>query len=288
LLNFITLKKLKQINNFVTPSDPVVAEGFSLYGTQGIKWNDTECKGSFQSPIDVKEPMSYAENLELNTDNIINSLTPQKGLTLNKGALVLEAGLGYVVTRDPILFHKTSKDVFLRFDCSRLLFRSPAEHSLYSSYADIEMQMECVLQTDSEELKEYRNRILSISYFFYGDDQLDQQVDTVSLLQGFNFDTLLNVNVGYFRKIVKSSKFVMYEGSLSRPPCTENILHILDHKIYKVPKLMFDNLKNTLSDKALLKFGNARPVQDLNKRPLIRNFEKAEKPKLTTKPEDFN
>ena len=100
-------------------------------------------------------------------------------------------------------------------------------------------------------------------------------------------DTFTNVNVDIFRKMMKSDKFVLYEGSRTQPPCTENYLHILDHRVYKVPKRVVDNIKETLFKQLRLNFGNARPIQKANGRPIVRNFENPEKPKLSSKPSDF-
>jgi carbonic anhydrase len=199
----------------------------------------------------------------------------------------LDASLGYVVTRDPILYHVNGTDVNLKFNCLRIVFHQPAEHSLYGVFPDIEMQVECELETNLDIIKEYKNRALIISYFFNGDARLDLEDNKVGLLQGFNMDSFAEVNVDIFRKMMKTNKFVLYEGSRTQPPCTENYLHIVDHRVYKVPKRVVDNIKDVLTNQLRLNFGNARPIQKSNGRPVIRNFANAEKPKLTSKPEDF-
>jgi carbonic anhydrase len=231
--------------------------------------------------------MTYAQNLELNVDNIVNTLAPGSPMKIDKGTIRLDAALGYVITRDPILYHVNGTDVNLKFNCLRIVFHAPAEHSLYGVFPDVEMQVECQLETELDIIKEYKNRALIISYFFNGNARLDLEDNKVALLQGFNMDSFANVNVDIFRKMMKTDKFVMYEGSRSQPPCTENYLHIVDHRVYKVPKRVVDNIKDTLVNQLRLNFGNSRPIQALNGRPIIRTFEKAEKPKLTSKPNDF-
>jgi len=86
--------------------------------------------------------------------------------------------------------------------------------------------------------------------------------------------------------MVKIDKFVMYEGSRTHPPCTENTLHILDHKVYKVPQRVINEIKETLRQVVKIN-GNARPIQPLNGRSLIRNFPNPEKIIFKLKPQEF-
>ena len=280
----------KNLKKIIIPesNSPNVLEAFKLYGQKGIIWDSpTTCLGKSQSPINIEEPMTYAENLELNVDNMITNLAPGTPMKIAQGTFRLDASLGYVVTRDPILYHEEGKDVYLKFNCLRIVFHSQAEHSLYGTFPDVEMQIECELETNLDSIAEYKNRGLIISYFFNGDERLDQEDNKVGLLQGFNLDSFTNVSVDIFRKMLKTDKFVLYEGSRSQPPCTENYLHIVDHRVYKVPKRVVLSIKDALNNYLKLNFGNARPIQKSNGRPIVRNFDKPEKPKLISRPLDF-
>jgi len=275
-------KKLSLSTDQISP----IAEAQALY-IRGAKWNDTDCSGKSQSPINIVEPMTYAENLELNVEKMINVLKPNRPVVGRKGTFRLEGIMGTVSTRDPIIYHVEQKDVDLNFQCSRLVFHSPSEHSLYGTFMDVEMQVECELLPQNSNWA-YKNRGLIISYLFKGERRLDQATDKVGLLKAFNFDTLDFVNHDVFQKMMATNKFIMYEGSKSTPPCTENYLHIVSHIVYNVPQTDVDKLQTQITNTFRLPTGNSRPVQPLNGRPIIRNFGKVEKPTFVDKPIVFN
>jgi len=274
------------LSSSTSQAPDLISAAQALY-IQGAKWNDTACSGKGQSPIDIAEPMTYAENLELNVEKIISTLKPGRPLSAKKGVFRMSGILGTVTTRDPIIYHLDKKDVELPFQCNRIVFHSPAEHSLYGSFMDIEMQIECELLPKSA-LADYKNRGLIISYMFKADPKLDQSDDKVGLLKAFNFDTLAFVNHNVFKKMITTNKFVMYEGSRSTTPCTENYLHIVSHIVYNVPETDVVKLKTQITNTFRLPFGNARPIQPTNGRPLIRNFPAAEKPTFVSKPMVFS
>jgi len=262
-------------------------KAFQLYGADAAKsWGDTTCHGKMQSPIKIQEPMTYAENLEIDFDKITTALLPGRPVEVKNGVFRLDANLGYVVTRDPILFHTENVDIPLKYNCYSLAFHSPAEHNLYGRRPDVEMQMECELEGEYHVSPNYRNRGLIISYFFEGTRTYEGEANKWGLLQGFNIDSFSNVNHDIFRKMVKIDKFVMYEGSRTHPPCTENNLHVIDHKVYKVPQRVINEIKETLRQVVKIN-GNARPIQPLNGRSLIRNFPKPEKINFKLKPQEF-
>jgi len=258
-----------------------------LYG-ENRNYKEKMChEGKLQSPIDIKEPMTYAENLELNVEKIINSLSTNRPLTLSKGLFRVDGIMGTVTTRDPILFHEKKLDIDLTFQCDKLEFHSPSEHKLYGKRMDVEMQLTCELLPSSHNSK-YRNKELIISFLFKGDNKLNMSIDPIGMLKGFNFEALDFVKHEFFQKMVKTDKFIMYEGSLSQPPCNENVLHIVSHYVYKIPQIEVERIRDQLSASFRLQHGNARPIQPLNDRPIIRNFAAAEKPKFVTKPMSFN
>jgi len=142
-------------------------KAFQLYGADAAKsWGDTTCNGKMQSPIKIQEPMTYAENLGIDFDKITTALLPGRPVEVKNGVFRLDANLGYVVTRDPILFHTKGDDIPLKYNCYSLAFHSPAEHNLYGRRPDVEMQMECELEGEYHVAPDYRNRGLIISYFF--------------------------------------------------------------------------------------------------------------------------
>jgi carbonic anhydrase len=262
-----------------------VAEAQLLY-LPGAQWNDTECSGKAQSPIDIVEPMTYAENLELNVEKMINNLQPKRALTAKKGTLRMDGIMGTVTTRDPIIYHNEKKDIDLNFQCSRIVFHSPSEHTLYGQSMDVEMQIECELLPKNS-VWDYKNRALIISYLYKGDRKLDLSDDKVGLLKGFNIETLDFINHDTFQKMLTTNKFVMYEGSRSSTPCTENVLHIVSHIVYNIPQTDVEKIQTQIMNTFRLPQGNIRPIQPLNGRPLIRNFANAEKPTFRNKPLSF-
>ena len=257
----------------------LVKEAQEIYSKE-TKW---KCYGTRQSPIDIVEPMTYAENLELNVDKMNNVLKVLKPLTARKGTFILDGIMGTVTTRDPILFHNKKKDIYLNFQCNRLVFHSPSEHFLYGKKLDVEMQIECSLLPNNSN-SDYKNKGLIISYLFKSDKRLDLSTDKVGLLKGFNFDTLDSIYHKTFQKMIKTNKFVMYEGSKSSPSCMDNYLHIVSHIVYNVPKSDVEKIQNQINNTFRLPFGNSRPIQALNGRPIIKNFGNVEMPTFIDQP----
>ena len=247
----------------------IVEEAEAIYGFEEKNW-PLSCKGKKQSPINIEEPMTYAENLELDVKDIVYNLITTKPMKIIKGQIRLDAIIGTVKTRDPIYYHKTGIDFELKYQCTRIVFHSPSEHLLYDKRPDLEMQIECWL--NGQNIYKYPNRSLVISYFF---DAHNDKTDFVNLLKGFKFHSIgNNIEVENFRNLIKTKKFVIYEGSKTLPPCEDQTLHILNHKIYLIGREYINNIQSIFKNKFKMEtFNGSRGKKNLENRPLVRNFE---------------
>ncbi|CAN8071562.1 unnamed protein product [Agarophyton chilense] len=77
----------------------------------------------------------------------------------------------------------------------------------------------------------------------------------------------VSVNTGSF--VQSGSSFISYGGSLTTPPCSEGVTWFVSDKRQTISSSDVNRYRNLVNGNL---YGNARPVQPLNGRPVLYGF----------------
>lgn len=234
-----------------------------------------DCGGESQSPVDIdtvladenaggKKPLSSRTNYP--------ALGPNAGFKVfnNGHAIKVAAPFGAIKLPDGEYFVK------------QLHFHFPSEHAIDGALAAGEMHIVhqrvgaegtdgvavvSVLLHDTELLEQVDVEVKELKFFGalgFGTN-LPQSMQTLDLAQ----DLVLDVGSTFEKQL--DGPFYHYSGSLTTPPCTENVHWYILERPAPVSKEMVNHFK-TLFPSPM----NNRPIQDLNDRKLFLNSVEAD------------
>jgi len=152
-------------------------------------------------------------------------------------------------------------DMPLIFNVDEFHFTSPAEHIIDGQRYDLEMQIVHTIQTDylPREPKLITKKLI-VSVLFQNRAGANNTFINSLSLNSLDFIPHLGLD-----KLMQTlnTQFIFYEGSLSRPPCTENVYRI----VYYFPQpISTDQLRYFTSYYQQ----NYRDVQDTGGRAVLR------------------
>ncbi|XP_073101790.1 alpha carbonic anhydrase 7 [Elaeis guineensis] len=133
-------------------------------------------------------------------------------------------------------------------------WHSPSEHKFFGERYPLELHMVHVSSDGSI-------AVIGIMYQFGSPDpflsELKKYLEYLIMMQKDE------VVVGYLSPppITKGASYYRYSGSLTTPPCTENVTWILLHEVRTVSEEQLRLLRTAVHDK-----DNARPIQPINGR----------------------
>ncbi|KAG0484966.1 hypothetical protein HPP92_009045 [Vanilla planifolia] len=230
--------------------------GFGYTGNGPSKWGNLSSEykscsiGNRQSPVNIMQD-DAAPNAKLHD---LDRLYVDANATLiNTGfnvALQFEKDGGFM-TQD-------GKNYKLK----RLIWHTPSEHTIDKQQFPVELQL--VHESDDGKLV-----VVAVLYDFGNPDSFIYQLkDALAQLakERCSVDDEAQVQVGRVRtKALKrhTRRFFKYVGSLTTPPCTENVTWYILGKVRKVARDQITLLKSPLNQEFQ---NNARPVQPPNGR----------------------
>ncbi|KAH0453156.1 hypothetical protein IEQ34_017480 [Dendrobium chrysotoxum] len=231
---------------------------FNYAGNGPSNWGNlaTEYKscssGTIQSPINILQ-----DNATLNT-----KLHDLSRLYVDANATLINNGFNVMLKFEKSggLLLQDGKNYSLK----ELHWHAPSEHSIDTQLYPLELQM--VHESEDED---GNVAIVAILYDFGNTDPfLYQLKDSVAQLakEHCSRDEEIQVPIGPIRtKSLKrhSRRFFKYVGSLTTPPCTENVTWYILGKVRKVSKDQVALIKSSLAPEYQ---NNARPIQSLNER----------------------
>lgn len=191
-------------------------------------------EGEQQSPIDIVSPLRTSlHEIELHWE--------MSGWTVHNTGNTIEAvsdDAGYAMIGDE------------RYDLISFHFHTPSEHAFEGLRTDMEAQF--VHQA-------HDGRLAIIAVMLRGGGRHDEFDTIIANAPALQYQINPIPEIDLTKMITDLGDTVRYQGSLTTPPCTENVLWAI----------LTDPL--TVSDTAILAFNlffdmNARPLQDLNRR----------------------
>jgi carbonic anhydrase len=217
--------------------------------TTGADWEGS-CDLGLQSPISIEESFSIKHYL-FNSYPAYTNLVAENCESYYK----IPVSKGKLYTKD-------QSGATLVSSLTKLEFHAPSEHQLKNLTYDLELELVHTVQSESS----FKTIILSLFFNSSLPDPgfFSQIISNDSLLDSipsFSLSSLIDSSFIY-------SKYYVYQGSLSTPPCSPQVLwYLVDHEFGISP----ENLK-VFTDKwaGNLTFaggnGNNRPIQALNDR----------------------
>ncbi|OWM73786.1 alpha carbonic anhydrase 7 [Punica granatum] len=218
--------------------------GPSRWGEIRPEWRT--CKnGSMQSPIDL---MSKSVEIISHLGDLRMSYRPSNATLKNRGHDIMlrwEGGAGSM--------HINGTEYVLQ-QCH---WHSPSEHSIDGKRFDVELHL--VHETPNGEAA-----VVGIMYK-YGprDTFLSSIMDHLGAIAETG-EAEKAIGVVHPKGIkILGRKYYRYIGSLTTPPCTENVKWIIFQKVMTVARKHVELLRDSVNDDAEL---NARPLQPVNGR----------------------
>ena len=228
---------------------------FSLdyYAQTGSTWPDVCQTGTIQSPINIITSNVEKDNSKFSFKSIdytkiqSTSITYQHEYSISTGEL--DNGLITVVING----------TEFKYKIVNIHFHLNSEHTIDGKLYNMEMHVVHYNNNANDK----NNLHMVIGYLFESGDNYEDNSFLNSI--GFNTgNTVTNVNV---QDIVKKEDVYYYKGSLTTPPCTEDVNWVVVKDIKKMSKSQFDKFKEyVIKLNANYKDGNNRNPLALNDR----------------------
>ena len=134
-------------------------------------------------------------------------------------------------------------------------FHTPGEHTINGKHFPMEAQL---IHKD----KSGRTLIIAV-LFEYGDDNSALHHDWMYLLYKKHTKHLLYKKINAMELLPDIKDYYQYDGSLTTPPCTENIQWLVMKQPAGATKEQIETLRNTIHSE------NNRPLQAINMRTIF-------------------
>ncbi|RID57095.1 hypothetical protein BRARA_F00499 [Brassica rapa] len=202
-------------------------------------------KGEIQSPIDL---MNERVKIVSHLGRLIRDYEASNATIKNRGhdiMLKFEAGAGSIKING------------FQYELQQLHWHSPSEHTVNGRRFALELHM-------VHEGKNGRMAVVTVLYKIGRADtfirSLEKELEAITDLD----DAEKHVRMIDPKQIkIGSRKYYRYIGSLTTPPCTQNVTWSVVRKIRTVTREQVRLLRVAVHDDSLT---NARPVQPINKR----------------------
>lgn len=221
-------------------------------------------EGTKQSPVNV-------ENVKLTTKE--SSSLPLLVATFKPSAINLENdGHNVFMTYDA---GSTIKLGDLQYEVKKLVFKSPSEHTISGQPYSMEVQIVCQVNGTTDTaiiavlLQEHQNDKIKNQFLEKFWEKLPTEANTkVTVDASVNVADLCPKDITYYSStggLRIAYPYYSYDGSLTTPPCTENVKWFV---WYKPVDIFADQVTafRSVIDKMGEKDGNRRPIQALNER----------------------
>jgi carbonic anhydrase len=151
------------------------------------------------------------------------------------------------------------------YNLAQFHFHSPSEHTIYGQQYPLEVHLVHKLSTDPDKL-------LVIGVMFQeGDSNPAVSAALDQLLATPGRDWFDPVEIIKLLPTGAAQKYFEYTGSLTTPPCTEGVQWVVAEQPITVTKGQLEKIKSYYAN-------NARPVQAVNNRPVVKHCQQGTTP----------
>ena len=228
---------------------------FSLdYSAQtGSTWGDDCQTGKIQSPINIQTSEVEKDNSKFSFKSIDYTTIQSTSITYQHEYSISTPSLdnGDIT----VVINGTE----FKYKILNIHFHLKSEHTIDDNLYKMEMHV----VHENTNASDKNNLHMVIGYLFESGDDYEDNSFLESI--GFNTgETVKNVNV---KDIVKQEAIYYYKGSLTTPPCTEDVNWVVVKDIKKMSKSQYDKFADYVTKlNANYKDGNNRDPLDLNGR----------------------
>ncbi|CAI9776465.1 unnamed protein product [Fraxinus pennsylvanica] len=247
LVTFVGLTRAQEVDDesefsYVEDSE----NGPAHWGEIKPEWSMCN-SGSVQSPIDLlNERVEVVSHL----GRLHRDYKPSNATVINRGhdlMLRWEAGAGSVQINGTV------------YQLKQCHWHSPSEHTLNGKRFDMEVHL-------VHESMDNRTAVLGIMYKIGRPDSFLSMMkqDLKAIVDTHNVERAVGI---IDPKLIKlgSRKYYRYIGSLTVPPCTQDISWTIVRKVRTVSREQVKLIREAVHDESET---NARPIQPINQRPI--------------------
>ena len=235
---------------------------FTLDYSAQETWGDDCQLDSIQSPININENEVVDDDSKFSFESINYKTIESTSVKYEH-----EYSISTPTLDNGNITVKINGTIFT-YNIRNIHFHLKSEHTINSKTYDMEMH----IVHENTNTEDKNNLHMVLAYIFEIDDDEDDGEEEKAFLDSIGFNTgeeVKNVNV---KDIVKKEDVYYYKGSLTTPPCTEDVNWVVIEDIKKMSKNQFDKFKeyviklnNNYSD------GNNRKTFDLNGRKVYKS-----------------
>ena len=234
---------------------------FTLDYSAQETWGDDCQLDSIQSPININEKEVVDDNSKFSFESI-----DYKTIESTSVSYINDFSISTPTLDNGNITVKINGTIFT-YKILNIHFHLNSEHTINGKNYDMEMHI--VHENTNTEDKD--NLHMVIAYIFEIDDDDDDEEEK-TFLDSIGFNTgeeVKNVNV---KDIVKKEDVYYYKGSLTTPPCTEDVNWVVIEDIKKMSKNQFDKFEEYVNklNKNYSK-GNNRKTFELNGRKVYKS-----------------
>ena len=234
---------------------------FTLDYSAQETWGDDCQLDSIQSPININEKEVVDDNSKFSFESI-----DYKTIESTSVSYINDFSISTPTLDNGNITVKINGTIFT-YKILNIHFHLNSEHTINGKNYDMEMHI--VHENTNTEDKD--NLHMVIAYIFEIDDD-DDDDEEKSFLDSIGFNTgeeVKNVNV---QDIVKKEDVYYYKGSLTTPPCTEDVNWVVIEDIKKMSQNQFDKFEEYVNklNKNYSK-GNNRKTFELNGRKVYKS-----------------
>lgn len=253
------LRLLDSLNVLEGPSVEFLAEHKWDYKAEGNDWSNICPFGPTQSPIRINSEDTYKAS-ECFAEKYYPLSLQYSPITtrgvFTKRIYILHGDYGKMLVYPPL--NSTPRC----FNSIQFHFHAPSEHVLDSNQYDLEMHL-----VHKDATKGTINAVLGFMFKNTGKHNpfIQQSIDALEKPCEIDLSLLFD----------KQPEFYLYHGSLTTPPCSENILWFLTSKIHEMSEeqIRFFTSRWSGNQGFAQGHGNNRTVQPLYNRAII-HFDK--------------
>lgn len=232
------------------------------YFNQGNDWVGTCASGLNQSPINfnssVVKEIKYFEPDHMELKFLFNSARLHSEVT--NSSYVVSGDLGFLT------IYRHRRPWLENIKLLKLHFHSPAENQVTGEIFDLEMHI--VMQDP-------QNQFTFVVFGVFFKIGSKQNVLIQKVINEYSKDFDYSLEDAFPSSTIPN--FYSFEGSLTTPPCSENVFWLLDESLQEITTQQFEVFNNLWKGNKTFAngLGNNRKIQDSNNR-VVNHYHKKE------------